>query len=97
MAFGTKKCKVCGAEYEYCRTKYQNTDIFRYQDVACSPEHGSIYFAKVMASRAKTTNDNVETKKAKSVKTESEENDEYDELFEEDFDDDDLEELEIET
>lgn len=89
MAFGTKKCKVCGAEYEYCRTKYQNTDIFRYQDVACSPEHGSIYFAKVMASRAKTTNDNVET--------ESEENDEYDELFEEDFDDDDLEELEIET
>lgn len=47
---GIKRCKVCGREYEYCRTN-RPTDIFRWQDVACSPEHGAIYFAQVAESR----------------------------------------------
>lgn len=47
---GTKRCKVCGREYEYCRTN-RPTDIFRWQDVACSPEHGAIYFAQIAESR----------------------------------------------
>ena len=55
MAKATKICKVCGKEYEYCHTASRIAGAFRWQDVACSPEHGSIYFAKVMESR---TNDN---------------------------------------
>ena len=51
MAKGTRICKVCGKEYEYCRT-WNDTNKFRYQDVACSPECGAIYFARIAASRA---------------------------------------------
>ena len=43
MAQGTKICKVCGAEYPYCRTE-RPIDRFYWQDVACCPEHGAIYF-----------------------------------------------------
>ena len=50
---GTKRCKVCGREYEYCRTN-RPTDIFRWQDVACSPEHGAIYFAQIAEARGET-------------------------------------------
>ena len=53
MATGTRICKVCGCEYPYCRTS-RPTGIFRWQDVACCPEHGSIYFAEVAASRGET-------------------------------------------
>ena len=51
MAKGTRICKVCGKEYEYCHT-WNNTNKFRYQDVACSPECGAKYFAAIEASRA---------------------------------------------
>ena len=51
MAKGTRICKVCGKEYEYCHT-WNNTNKFRYQDVACSPECGALYFAAIEASRA---------------------------------------------
>lgn len=51
MATATRKCKICGKEYEYCHSVRRN-DVFCWQDVACSPEHGSIYFAKIEASRA---------------------------------------------
>ena len=50
MATATKICKVCGKEYPYCRTVFK-PGVFRYQDVACSPEHGAIYLAKVEAAR----------------------------------------------
>ena len=51
MATGTRICKVCGCEYEYCHTVRRVADVFRYQDVACCPEHGQIYLAKILASR----------------------------------------------
>lgn len=51
MAIATRKCKICGKEYEYCHSA-RRSEVFRWQDVACSPEHGSIYFAKIAASRA---------------------------------------------
>jgi len=51
MAKGNKVCKVCGKEYVYCRTN-RPSGLFRWQDVACSPEHGAIYFAQIAASRA---------------------------------------------
>ena len=47
---GTRVCKICGKEYPYCKTERRG-DIFRYQDVACCPEHGSQYFADVEAAR----------------------------------------------
>ena len=53
MAKGIRVCKVCGNKYEYCHTARLNGEMFRWQDVACCPEHGSIYFAKIIASRLK--------------------------------------------
>lgn len=53
MATAMKKCKVCGKDYPYCKTVVK-AGVFRYQDVACCPEHGSIYLARVQASRAGT-------------------------------------------
>lgn len=51
MAKGYKVCKVCGKTYEYCTTE-RRIDMFRWQDIACCPEHGAIYFEKVMAARS---------------------------------------------
>lgn len=48
-----KICKICGREYDYCKTN-RPVDIFRWQDVACSPEHGSIYFERIIESRKET-------------------------------------------
>lgn len=52
MAKAMRTCKVCGKEYEYCKT-FRPTVGFRWQDVACCPEHGSIYLARVLAAREK--------------------------------------------
>ena len=51
MKKGTKICKVCGVEYPYCSTN-RDTGLFRWQDVACCQEHGSQYFAEVLAARS---------------------------------------------
>lgn len=40
-----KICEVCGKEYETCRP-IRITEPFRWQEVACCKEHGSIYFEK---------------------------------------------------
>ena len=50
---GTRRCKVCGREYDYCKTQL-SADIFRWQDVACSKEHGALYFARIAESRGET-------------------------------------------
>lgn len=51
MSTATKICKVCGKEYPYCRTERKVAGVFRWQDVACCVEHGSIYLERVLASR----------------------------------------------
>ena len=52
MALGVKVCKVCGKEYEACHTLRQNMNSeFRWQDVACSPEHGAEYLRQILISR----------------------------------------------
>lgn len=47
MAQGTRVCRVCGKEYPFCKT-YNPNRIFRYQDVACCPEHGAQFLAEAM-------------------------------------------------
>ena len=44
-----KNCVICGKEYKTC-FPYGATDPFRWQDVACCPEHGSMYFESVFGS-----------------------------------------------
>ena len=55
MARSIKVCKICGKEYEYCRTE-RKSNVFRWQDVACCFEHGSQYFADVERARGVSTN-----------------------------------------
>lgn len=51
---GKLKCRICDKEYEGCRTAKFVPGQFRWQDVACCPEHGSIYLERIIASRNKT-------------------------------------------
>lgn len=45
-------CRVCGKRYEACHSARHNIDgVFRYQEVACSPECGAIYLNRVNESR----------------------------------------------
>lgn len=89
MATATKICKVCGKEYEYCHTNRSVAGVFRWQDVACCPEHGSIYLARIVESRkAKPIDNNVMAKNGCAVINFSDLIEyEEDELFEEDFED----------
>lgn len=91
MPTGTRICKVCGNEYEYCRTLYPDNGIYRWQDVACCAEHGSIYFARVMEARGESIVDDVETRNTAPDNTYQDNDivDEQDPLFDDDFSDDD--------
>ena len=51
MASAIKVCRVCGKEYEACRSANRNAGVFRWQEVACSPECGVIYLERVNESR----------------------------------------------
>lgn len=51
MATAIKKCRVCGKSYEACHTIKHIAGVFRWQEVACSKECGSIYLAKIEESR----------------------------------------------
>jgi len=47
----TKKCRVCGKEYEACRTAQKAVGVFHWQEVACSPECGTKYLRMVNEAR----------------------------------------------
>lgn len=49
--FCGQKCRVCGKEYESCRSANRAAGVFRWQEVACSPECGAIYLQKINESR----------------------------------------------
>ena len=51
MAAVSKECRVCGKMYKACRAANVPDGVFRWQDVACSPECGSVYLQRVMESR----------------------------------------------
>lgn len=63
MASAIKKCRVCGKEYEACRSARPTPNTFRWQEVSCSPECGAIYLQRINESRGL-----VEPKKAKRKK-----------------------------
>lgn len=54
-------CRICGAEYDGCRTAKATPGQFRWQDVACCPEHGSLYFEKILESRKKPSTEGEST------------------------------------
>lgn len=54
MASDKKTCRVCGKEYEPCRTASRNPNVFHWQEVACSPECGAIYLQRIVESRKST-------------------------------------------
>lgn len=53
MAQATRICQVCGKEYPYCKTF--RVIKFRWQDVACCPEHGVEFFQRVLEERGQST------------------------------------------
>lgn len=64
---GTRICKICGKEYPYCKT-HVDVGMFRWQDVACSPEHATLYFEAIARSRGELP----EEKAVPSVEVEEE-------------------------
>lgn len=45
------KCRVCGKEYEGCRSQRATPGVYHWQEVACSPECGAKYLAMINESR----------------------------------------------
>lgn len=56
MAKGTRVCRVCGKEYEYCHSVKTWDGVNRWQDIACCPEHGAQYFAEVLGGSGARAN-----------------------------------------
>lgn len=54
MATAVKKCRICGKDYEACRSMNRAAGVFRWQEVACSPECGAEYLRRVTESRNPT-------------------------------------------
>lgn len=97
MATAIMKCRVCGKEYEACHTLKRVAGVFRWQEVACSPECGSTYLAQIRASRAVKPTENKEAvNNAEVVKDVTGDAygvidyDDEDDFNEDDFDEDDL-------
>ena len=67
MQKATRVCKVCGKPYEYCKT-WNNTNKFRWQDVACSYECGVKYFQRVEESRMEKADEKAQEAKPSKKK-----------------------------
>ena len=63
----TKKCRACGKEYKVCPETAVTTNKFRWQDVACSPECGEVYFRKIAESRGLITTEPKKTRKSRKT------------------------------
>lgn len=66
MASTIKKCRVCGREYNACRSANRSADVFRWQEVACSPECGTVYLERIIQSR-KQVSESKKTGRKKDV------------------------------
>ena len=94
MARGINVCRICGKEYPYCNTPNPG-GVFRYQDVACCPEHGAQYLEAILRSRGELP----EQTKSESIpepeieETEGlEDEDEFEDEDEDEFEDDEFDE-----
>ncbi len=47
----TKVCRVCGKNYEACRSVKTGSGVFNWREVACSPECGEVYFRRIEEAR----------------------------------------------
>lgn len=97
MATATLKCRVCGKEYEACRNAKRVDGVFRWQDVACSPEHGAAYLDLIRKSRA-TEHDavaNASIEQALAMFEEEYLNDVDDDIVDDEFDDAEDPEIEV--
>lgn len=66
MATAVKRCRVCGKEYEACRSANRAAGVFRWQEVACSPECGAAYLERINESR-NTVNAQEKSKHKKEI------------------------------
>ena len=62
-----KKCRVCGKEYEPCHSAKLQPGVFRWREVACSPECGATYLQQINESRGLVSK---KTKRPRAKKTE---------------------------
>lgn len=46
-----KQCRVCGKSYEPCHSTSLQAGVFRWREVACSPECGAVYLQRIQESR----------------------------------------------
>lgn len=60
-----KQCRVCGKDYEPCHSTKLQPGVFRWREVACSPECGAIYLQRIQESRGVVPKDD---KKLRSKK-----------------------------
>ena len=97
MATATLKCRVCGKEYEACRSAKRVDGVFRWQDVACSPEHGAIYLDLIRKSRAAEHDAvaNTSVEHAFALLEEEYLNDVEDDIVDDEFDDAEDPEIEV--
>lgn len=101
-----KTCRVCGSSYPVCKNASRNPNgVFRWQEVACSPQCGKEYFEQIEASRTKKQEEIIEAtpdiKETYSYDYETESDDYNEFLFEdseiiEGDDDDESDELDNE-
>lgn len=54
MAKVIKQCRICGKDYEYCHSCRKGDITFRWQEVACSPECGRMYFYQILKDRGQS-------------------------------------------
>lgn len=62
------KCRVCGKEYKPCRSAKLRDGVFRWREVACSPDCGAIYLQRIRESRGLVPK---KVKKAREKRVES--------------------------
>lgn len=61
-----KTCRICGKQYEACKSAF-DTNVQRWQDIACCIEHGMEYFKQIEESRKATEELAVKERKKKRV------------------------------
>lgn len=64
-----KQCRICGKDYEPCHSHTNHNGVFRWREVACSPDCGAIYLRRIQESRGLVPD---EPKKPYSKKVEAE-------------------------